>query len=69
MNAWSWLFLVFICAILTEQEYSDIRLVGGLDEHQGYVQVKVNNEFGFLCGTTDKTSSKRDLMCKSLGYP
>lgn len=57
-------------AFFLEYKFSDIRLIGGLAVHQGYVQVKMNDRYGYVCGHyAYKYQEDSDAICRSLGYP
>jgi len=62
------LVLIFNRIVSSDYDISDIRLTGGLESNTGYVQVKMNDMWGYVCARQTCTPGQCDVICRTLGY-
>lgn len=60
-------YLMILCTAL-ECEVGRVRLVGGVSENMGRIEVCNGSQWGTLCGNEDTTSPDPSDICKSLGF-
>ena len=61
-------YFIYICLIHTElNDHSNVRLVGGVDQSYGRIEIGLNGVWGTVCGTNIDIRDAT-VMCRQLGY-
>ena len=61
-------YFIYNCLIHTElNNQIDVRLVGGLDQSYGRIEIGLNGVWGTVCGTTFDIFDAT-VVCRQLGY-
>jgi len=57
--------------VITEHTFTDIRMVGGVTDNQGAVEVQMNGRWGRICQWPGLRTAGREqirTLCRSVGY-